>query len=399
MSAGLTFAQKCGSSEPTVDVIFIHGLTGDPEHTWTCEDGSEFWPNWLTEEYPHIACHTLGYPAALFEKWAKKEMDIYERATSALDYMTSKGIGERPIIFIVHSLGGILLKQIIRKTNDTNDEDWQAVGAATKLVVYLSTPHTGAALASVLHFALPKLSSSHIDLLKNDNGALHDINQSYRSHCEKTADLKTVVYFEKHLTKKAVLVVNRQSADPGVVGAEPIPADKDHINICKPKDKDDIIYLGIKKHIGRVLKSFAPQNGGSGGHLAHDAGYDQKSETDRRDLLTKMIDADREHEYPIANDFQNGFARNYHKHGLYTAARDDHENLLSEIQQRFIMHVYHPLICKGANDVEVEDAIQEKVLNPISGRKIGQTVFNRKEVFTGLYFLTEQCHVRWDAPS
>ena len=117
-----------------------------------------------------------------------------------------------------------------------------------------------------------------------------------------------------------------------------------------------------------------------------------------RDLLQKLIDAGREHEYSYANNAQNRFARRYTKTGLFTAAREDHDNLLSEIETRFVTHVYHPLICRSASDDDIRSALQEKVLDPLAAKEIGGIWFRAKEILSGLYFLTEQCHVRWDSP-
>jgi len=62
-----------------------------------------------------------------------------------------------------------------------------------------------------------------------------------------------------------------------------------------------------------------------------------------------------------------------------------------------VTHIYLPLICKGAEESAIQDALQLKVIDPIVGTKIGSTKFNAKEVLNALYFLTEKCHVRWDA--
>lgn len=385
----------CGGTTPLLDVIFIHGLTGDPENTWKCESDGAFWPEWLQDELDHLSIHTLGFPASLFEKWAKKEMDMFERAGNVLERFAGKGIGERPIVFVTHSLGGILAKMILRKSCEADDEDWSRVSQSTRLVVFLSTPHSGAALANALD-VLP-FTSKHIKLLANDFGVLEDLNNQYRSFVNGRDDLKTSVYYEKYQTKNTAVVVTRASADPGVAGTTPVAVDKDHINICKPPDRDDIVYLGIKRHINKLLKSIKTLPPSEGG-LPSDEDYAKKSDADRRDLLQKLIDAGREHEYAYANDAQNQFARRFAKTGLFTAAREDHDNLLSEVETRFFTHVFHALICHNAEDDEVRAALQTNVIDPIVGKRIGGTTFSAKSVLSALYFLTEQCHIRWDAP-
>ncbi len=396
MSNDFTFENVSSGETPILDVIFVHGLTGDAHDTWSNGTDNGFWPNWLVDDLEHLSVYTLGYPASLFEKWAKKEMDIFERAGNVLEYLAAKGIGNRPIAFVTHSLGGILTKILIRKSNESEDDDYKKISDSTRLVIFLSTPHTGASLANVLK-VLPR-SSKSISLLANDTGFLHDLNEQYRTYANSRDDLLTKVYYEKHATKKTIIVVSRESADPGVAGSQPTALDKDHINICKPSDKDDIVYLGVKRHISNLLNGIIEKlPGGNIDFIGED--YSKKSENDRRDLLQKLIDANREHEYENANSAQNKFARSFAKTGLFTTAREDHEALLSEVETRFIAHVFHPLICKGAKDEDIREALQKHVIDPISQKRLGDTQFAPKAILSALYFLTEQCHIKWDYDS
>lgn len=398
MSEDLIFTTVCSAENPMMDVIFIHGLTGDPKDTWVSEDEGDYWPNWLCTDLPNIAVYALGYPASLFEKWAKKEMDLYERATSVLDYMLGKDIGTRPIAFICHSLGGILAKQIIRRSCDSDVAEWKNVSSSTRLVVFLATPHSGSSLASTLKIAIPHFSSKSVQLLSGELGMLDDLNGHYRSFANNNEHLSTAVYFEKHKTKNALLVVSKQSADPGVSGATPVPVDKNHINISKPRNRDDVIYIGIQRHLKQALNRCDNAEDGAQRHSAFQAdAYSEKSDDDRRDLMEKLIAAGREHEYSNANRYQNRFAQHYMKLGLYTEAREKNDRLLSEIEQQFVMHIYHPLICKGCGDDLIGNALQSKVIDPIYNKYKNERGFTSKTVLMALYFLTEQCHIRWDA--
>ena len=394
MSTELTIEPVFGCDAPVADVILVHGLTGDPHKTWTTQNSDAFWPPWLQCEFHNICLYTLGYPASVFAKWARSEMDLFERAENILEAFANRGIGTRPLVFIAHSLGGILVKILLRKAHQAGDQDWQSVSNATKLVVFLSTPHTGASIAKV--FKLFPRSSPNIALLANKTGFLHDLNTHYRYLANSNPELVTVVYYEK-FTTSGVLVVSRESADPGLTNVQPVAIDKDHIDICKPSDAQDTVYLGVKRHIQKVLKSVADAASITE-HRTWTEDYHERSLADRRDLLQKLIDAGREHEYAYANDAQNRFARRYHRTGLLKAARDDQENFLSEIETRFVTHVYHPLICQSAPDSDVRSAIQQMVVDPLVARAVGGTRFSATSVMSGLYFLTEQCHIRWDKP-
>ena len=392
MSADFHFKKVCSDENPLLDVIFIHGLTGDPLETWTCESNDEFWPKWLSSNLDNLSIYTLGYPASFFEKWAKKEMDIFERAGNVLEHLTVHGLGNRPIVFVTHSLGGLLAKTLIRKSKDSEDDDYKKISDVTRLVIFLATPHLGAALGRVL--AVVPGSSKHIALLANETGFLEDLNQSYRAFANNNPNLQTKVYYEKHATR-SVIVVDRQSSDPGVAKTEPTALDKNHINICKPVDKDDIVYLGVRRHISNTLNDVI-ENIKDDDTDFMGKSYSEKSLHDRRDLLQKLIDANREHEYNCANNFQNEFARKFAKTGLFTSARNDHESLLSEVETRYLTQIYHPLICKNAEDETVQDAIQKKLIDPISEKTIGKTRFSATSILCAMYYLTEQCHISWD---
>lgn len=399
MSASTNFFATIAANSGTADVVFVHGLSGDPIETWNFDGSSEpeggYWPHWLSADLPHLNLYTIGFPASVFAQWAKKEMNLYDRAKNVLETLASCEFGSRPIIFICHSLGGLLVKQVIRTARESTDEDWQSIGARCASVIFIATPHSGSSLAGLLKFFVQGFTSVHVEKLLKDNAELVELNESFRAHCHRTS-MAVSVYHEKHLTKKSFLVVDERSADPGVNGAMPIPIDADHINICKPSGRDDLIYTSIRHRLRKLVPPACISDAPKAIAFDDDA-LDEQSVTDRRDLMTKMIDAGREHEYGFANDSQSKFARPFLRTGLKTSRSTVYKKLLADIEQRFQSLIFYPLICNGADEATIATAIQVQIIEPLS-EKYADDNATAKTVMNALYFLTERCHIRWDKP-
>jgi len=256
------------SAKRELDVVFVHGLGGDAFGTWRFgEDDTTSWPHWLAEEYgERIGVWSFGYPASRstaprFKQSLKKlfgrpydedagySMPLPDRARNALDIMAKGGIGQRPYIFIVHSLGGLLVKYMLSLARDADEaSEKHALITNCKAVLFLATPHQGSELATQLskfRFYFPSIT---IDELRENDSHLRRLFQWYRRFAPQY-HIDTRSFFESRATGGVVVVVSPDSADPGTGGEEPVPLDADHLAISRPKRKDDAVVLEAKKLI------------------------------------------------------------------------------------------------------------------------------------------------------
>ena len=263
------------AAERQLDVVFVHGLGGDPIATWRSgTDENTSWPHWLTLEFgTQIGVWSLGYAAAP-TKWqgfsffgskdpdAGAAMSLPRRAENALDRLVGAGIGQRPVCFITHSLGGLLVKSVLRRSADSQfAPDRLQVVEQCRGVLFLATPHHGsrlADLAAAIKVYLPSVST--LDLKDNDDH-LMDLYEWYRSYAP-SHHILTRSYYENKETKGVVIVVPRSSADPGDAGETALgntPLDRDHLEISKPRNRQDQVYIGSTQFIRLILSSEAPE--------------------------------------------------------------------------------------------------------------------------------------------
>lgn len=242
----------CEDEGRSGDVVFVHGLGGNAREYWHPKgEPGKFWPTWLGEDLSDLGIWSVGYDAAKFA-WGGTTMPLIDRATNALALLDVEGIGERPVVFITHSMGGLLVKQMIQSGLASGDRRWKAIAQQTRGISFLSTPHIGSDLARWIEFLgkflLPTVS---VEELKAHDPQLRGLNTWYRNH-SLDASIRTEAYCEKRKTH-GVLVVDEDSANPGIPGVNPIPMDDDHITICRPASRDSLLYKRVKRFTRECL--------------------------------------------------------------------------------------------------------------------------------------------------
>ena len=185
-----------------VDIILVHGLNGRPDTTWTSPNGT-FWPiDLLPEALRGIPANVLvyGYNADVYschnDRSASSQF-IHQHAqtlvTSLTMFRRGEGTSRNPIIWVCHSLGGILVKRALLYSNDVRaqfHDDFRSVFVSTFGIIFLGTPHMGSDVASwalmlqgmadaVLPKRLFESESVLLRTLKKDCETLMDINDHF----------------------------------------------------------------------------------------------------------------------------------------------------------------------------------------------------------------------------
>ena len=101
-------------------------------------------------------------------------------------------------------------------------------------------------------------SASTLDLVRN-NANLRDLNVWYRNW---SGAIRHKVFYEKQGTTAGV-IVGDDSSDPGLLHVDPVGIDADHLDICKPADVSDLVYIRTRDFIADEI---IPDVGSSAGY-------------------------------------------------------------------------------------------------------------------------------------
>jgi len=251
---GLIKILGCDDPNRRMDVVFVHGLGGHPLTTWHPAEklDNNSWLYWLGEDLKDVGIWTFGYKAE-FSEWKGKAMPRFDQARNLMKSLQNEQIGEdKPLIFVTHSLGGLLVKEVLRNADTYSRREFID---KIKGIVFLATPHNGSHLANtvgILHQIL-RITVS-VEELENNNPWLRDLDVWYRQKVNKyNYQISTEVYYEAWDTL-GYKVVDEGSADPKLLDVMPVPVNEDHITIAKPKSRRNDIYEGVINFIQKHLK-------------------------------------------------------------------------------------------------------------------------------------------------
>ena len=240
-----------------VNVVFIHGLGGDPRTTWMHSpmDPSALWPKWVGED---AACNvwTLGYDAAL-SGWSAGAMSLPEQGTALLTALLHEpGLLANPLVLVGHSLGGLVIKAGVVNAETLGDQRFRPVLSALAGVVFVATPHQGSSWATVATrlSRVLRLNPQVINMMADDVW-LMTLDGQFRAIQDKTK-FRVAVFYETVgiLVGRKILgisigpripVVDRNSSDPKITGVTPTPVDSDHLQISKPSGRRKSIHQAL----------------------------------------------------------------------------------------------------------------------------------------------------------
>ncbi|KAL8848384.1 MAG: hypothetical protein Q9221_006583 [Calogaya cf. arnoldii] len=266
---GLNVLYEPDDGAPIVDIIFVHGLGGTSQKTWSRNrDTQFFWPReWLPLEpgFERARILTFGYNAHFASSGRENVLDIADFAKDLLFGMKyglnedsqELEVGRVPVIFVAHSMGGLIVKKA--HILGRNDEQYKQCIGATSAVLFLSTPHRGTNLAELLNRILAVSVFNHspkqyIAELRQNSPALQDINEQFRNIAPQ---LHLFSFYETQQTAvgpRRMMVLEKDSSILGYPNEISKALDADHHNVCKYTNQQDPNYISVRNALKSLLR-------------------------------------------------------------------------------------------------------------------------------------------------
>jgi len=248
------------------------------------------WPkDWLPDDIPGLRILALDYPTAL-SSW-RTDCDLNkdtlrERAIHVMKQLEAAKLGDRPIIWVAHSMGGLLIKQILilceefldkvipeetksssNKQLKPHDSFYSSLLNQTMGIIFYSVPHKGSNLDWIERRNLQKLLMLTTEVIELQKGSpiLLELHEKFLSLVNRhPKGIKFLTFVENSISSFGVnkvvqwrgLLVHEDSLQFEI--GPNYKLNIDHAHTCKPHDRGAITYVKTVEFI-KDLTSVSPK--------------------------------------------------------------------------------------------------------------------------------------------
>lgn len=252
----------------------LYSITGDK---WKNDDRNEeytyCWPkDWLPFDCPNLRIIGINYETSLTEWSAKhtcpceKKGTLENRSDDLMKSLAASGVGQdRPIIWVGHSMGGLLVKEIIvQAMNDVND-DVKNLALNTRGILFLGTPHKGSGVAKLkqhIQFLLsPTIEVKELEENASFLLSLHEKFLDYLNEMKDKVNIVSVVEGSPTMLtsfKFPIRIVTQESAK--LHFGDFYVLNVDHLGLSKPIFRQSFLYQRLLMIIKDVMAAYAKEN-------------------------------------------------------------------------------------------------------------------------------------------
>ncbi|KAF2198403.1 hypothetical protein GQ43DRAFT_163670 [Delitschia confertaspora ATCC 74209] len=255
--------------QPVIDIVAVHGLNGHRDKTWTAANNVHWLRTLLPTDISNARIFCWGYDANTHGDRLSHQY-LYDHAMQlVMDLCLERkrtNTTKRPILFVAHSLGGIIVKSALIHSDAARKgalEDHRSIKTSTYGIVFMGTPHQGGSgvqLGKILVNVASVFVAVDDRLMKHLERDSEWLQQQLGQYQPISGEFVTKFAYEEYPTPTAlgrsIMVVPRASAVvPGAADAEAIAIHADHINMVKFTSKEDHGYKTVSGHLQIMVQS------------------------------------------------------------------------------------------------------------------------------------------------
>ncbi|KAF4625483.1 hypothetical protein G7Y89_g12688 [Cudoniella acicularis] len=277
-----------------IDFVAIHGLNpvntaSHAKKTWTAKDGTEWLsdPRFLPLHFPKARVLLFGYnsnvaiqpSSAGVEQHVRNLLDHLQRERAVCFVLSvclesiktdlnssKKQSPTRPLVFLCHSLGGIIAKRAV--VTAKLDGQYGPVYQGTRAFVFLGTPHRGSKktpfgdiVAKIVRSVRGETDNTFLDALRENSLFSEGLRNGFLALYN---DFSFLSFYETQSTKKARVlgmdllnlgvVVTMTSATLGIPNERVFPRETDHTEVCTYDNPNSDAFNQLVYNLKRIIK-------------------------------------------------------------------------------------------------------------------------------------------------
>ncbi|KAL6697553.1 hypothetical protein J3F84DRAFT_407167 [Trichoderma pleuroticola] len=229
-------------AEPEIDIVAVHGLNfkGNPNHaraTWHSRGAI-----WIRDFLPQKLgrpCRVMlfAYNSSPAKASAPKLIDEHARMLLECLAEKRKDTPHRPIVFLCHSMGGIVAKAAI--VEGKLDPAYVDIITSTRLLVFFATPHLGGNYSGIGNIAAKLvrtgLGAPSNDLLDGLKSGSRDVIRRFEQARHLPDACLVISFYETLSYGRLGLIVEKESAVLNLPEdrEKRIALEADHSKVCK----------------------------------------------------------------------------------------------------------------------------------------------------------------------
>ncbi|KAI1825244.1 hypothetical protein F4861DRAFT_538149 [Xylaria intraflava] len=274
-----------------VDLIAVPGLASHPIGSWKSPSSQDVWlRDYLPTAFPKIRVLMYGYDTSLLRSTSK--MTVEEMGGALLSQLRAfrghSNSSRRPIIFIGHSLGGLLVKEALLQARDKSGDNQHAeLFEACSGLLFFGVPNLGLRNEPLQSIVKGQPNEQLINYLVVDGDSepsplLKKVSNDFAKCCE--GRYPVISFYERkhsptvqigpdgHLAKTGpeMLMVTEESATRiGLTkkSEDNIAFDTDHSGLVKYSSRSHELYLVVAEQLKPLIEFASRKNKYTGNSL------------------------------------------------------------------------------------------------------------------------------------